>query len=55
MHKEIEKKVDERLGDYVNQISSALDGVIALRAIFIKRGFISQEEYNKEKTEMRKK
>lgn len=54
MRAQIEKEVNERLGDYVHEMKSALDGVIALRAIFIEKGFISQDEYNKEKEEMRK-
>jgi len=55
MNEEIEKKVDEKLGDYVHQISSALDGVIALKEMFIEKGFISREEYNQQKAKMREK
>ena len=54
MNEEIEKQMEKRHGDLIHQVSSALDGVIALRTIFKKKGFITQEEYNKEKAEMRK-
>ena len=54
-NKEIERRIEERLGDFVHEVQSALDGVIAMRAIFMRKGYFSQEEYNKEKAEMRKK
>lgn len=55
MNKEIEKRIQERLGDYVYRIESALDGVIALKEIFIEEGLITREEYNEQKAKMRKK
>lgn len=54
MKKEVVKEVEKQFGDKIHMINSALDGVIALRKIFIDKGFITQEEYNKEKAEMRK-
>lgn len=54
MNEEIEKEVTERLGDYVHRIESALNGVIALKEMFIEKGFISREEFNKQMATMRK-
>jgi len=54
MNKEIEKRMEERHGDLIHQVSSALDGVIAIKEIFIEKGLFTREEYNAQKAKMRR-
>ena len=55
MREEIEKQMEERHGDFIHQIQSALDGVIAMKEMFIAKGLFTREEYNAQKAKMRKK
>lgn len=55
MNKEIEKRITERLGDYVHRIESALDGTIAIKEMLIEKGVIKRKEYTQRRDEMRKK
>lgn len=55
MRDEIEKQMEARHGDFIHQIQSALDGVIAMKEIFIEKGLFTREEYNAQKAKMREK
>ena len=55
MREEIEKQMEERHGDFIHQIQSALDGVIAMKEMFIAKGLFTREEYNAQKAKMREK
>lgn len=55
IRKEVEEAVEKEIGDKIHMINSALDGVIALKEMFIEKGFISREEFNQQMAKMRKK